>query len=49
MDFEEFLSGLSICAKGSEEDKYRFLFSLYDLRSDGVIDKSEMVTMVTTT
>ena len=40
------MGGLGICAKGSAEEKYRFLFSLYDLRSDGAIDKGELVTMV---
>jgi len=44
--FDDFVAGLSICAKGSEEEKLRFLFSLYDLRQDGVIDKAELVAMV---
>lgn len=43
------MSGLSICSRGTPEDKYRFLFSLYDLRGDGVIDKAELVTMLHST
>jgi Ca2+-binding EF-hand superfamily protein len=31
LDFEEFLTGLSICTKSTEEEKFRFLFSIFDL------------------
>ena len=46
INYEEFLTGLSVCTKASEEDKYHFLFSLYDLKGDGAIDKAELKTMV---
>lgn len=46
INYEEFLTGLSVCTKASEDDKYRFLFSLYDLKGDGAIDKAELKTMV---
>lgn len=46
IDYEAFITGLSVCTKGSEEDRLRFLFSLFDLRGDGFIDKSELKTMV---
>lgn len=38
--------GLSIVCKGTEEEKFTFLFSMYDLRGDGYIDKAELVSMV---
>jgi len=46
IDYEDFATGLSICTKSSHEEKLRFLFSLYDLRDDGHIDRAELVTMV---
>ena len=49
IDYEEFVTGLSVCTKGSEDERLRFLFSLYDLRGDGHIDKSELKTMVVLT
>ena len=38
-----------MCTKVTEEEKLRFLFSLYDLRGDGFIGKSELVSMVPAT
>lgn len=46
IDYEDFATGLSICTKSSHEEKLRFLFSLYDLRDDGHIDRAELMTMV---
>jgi Ca2+-binding EF-hand superfamily protein len=46
IDFEEFMSGLRICTKGDEEEKIKFLFSLYDLRGNGHIDRTELLTML---
>ena len=42
------MQGLGMCTKATEEDKLKFLFSLYDLRGDGYIDKAELVSMVPT-
>jgi tRNA A-37 threonylcarbamoyl transferase component Bud32/Ca2+-binding EF-hand superfamily protein len=42
------MGGLSIVCKGTEEEKFTFLFSMYDLRGDGYIDKAELVSMVFT-
>jgi serine/threonine protein kinase len=49
IDYEEFVQGLGMCTKATEEDKLKFLFSLYDLRGDGYIDKAELVSMVPST
>jgi len=40
--FEDFAIGLSILVKGTQEDKIRWTFNLYDLNGDGVITKDEM-------
>ena len=46
INFEDFIQGLSCCARGSQEEKLRFLFELYDLRNDGYLDKEELVSMI---
>lgn len=46
IDYEEFVTGLGMCTKNTQEEKLKFLFSLYDLRGDGYIDKAELVSMV---
>jgi serine/threonine protein kinase/Ca2+-binding EF-hand superfamily protein len=46
INLEEFLIGISICCKGTDEMRYQFLFSIYDLREDGYIDKEELITML---
>ena len=47
IDFEEFIQGMALCCRGSEEERLHFLFTLYDLKSDGLLDKTELVSMVT--
>lgn len=49
IDYDQFTMGLSVCIKGSEEEKLRLLFSLYDLSGDGFIDKRELLMMVHST
>jgi len=49
IDYDQFTMGLSVCIKGSEEEKLRLLFSLYDLSGDGSIDKRELLMMVHST
>lgn len=46
INFEEFLTGLAAFSKGTIEEKYKIIFDLYDLKQDGVIDKNELVTIV---
>lgn len=40
---------MALCCRGSEEERLRFLFSLYDLKGDGLLDKAELVSMVVLT
>jgi len=49
IDFEEFIQGMALCCRGSEEERLRFLFTLYDLKGDGLLDKAELVSMVRVT
>lgn len=46
IDLDEFIKGINQYCRVSNEDKYKLLFSLYDLRGDGYVHKSELVTMV---
>lgn len=39
---------MALCCRGSEEERLRFLFTLYDLKGDGLLDKAELVSMVRT-
>ena len=49
VDFTDFMQGLSICVRGTEEQRLRYLFSLYDLKEDGLLDKTELISMVNPT
>jgi len=42
IEFEEFISGLSIFTKGSMESKLKFVFQVYDLDRDGYISNGEL-------
>ena len=44
LDFKEFLIGLHITSSGTKEEKCSWLFRMYDLDGDGVIDHQEMKT-----
>ncbi|EUD65412.1 CAMK protein kinase [Plasmodium inui San Antonio 1] len=46
IDFEEFIIGIAICCRGTKSDKISVLFDIFDLNSDGYIQKSEMVAML---
>ncbi|XP_043216080.1 calsenilin-like [Amphibalanus amphitrite] len=46
INFEEFLSSLSLVARGSLHDKIAWIFSLYDINHDGFITKHEMTEVV---
>ncbi|KAF0304710.1 Kv channel-interacting protein 1 [Amphibalanus amphitrite] len=43
---QEFLSSLSLVARGSLHDKIAWIFSLYDINHDGFITKHEMTEVV---
>ncbi|ESO01607.1 hypothetical protein HELRODRAFT_157196 [Helobdella robusta] len=46
VSFEEFVSGLSILARGDNHDKLLWAFSLYDLNRDGMITRDELFDIV---
>lgn len=44
--YQEFVTGLSVLARGSVQEKLLWAFNLYDLNGDGVISKDEMTEIV---
>lgn len=42
IDFREFLTSLSICARGSLRERVMFSFSLYDVDSNGYVSREDM-------
>lgn len=46
IDFHEFKSGFRILCKGSKEEKFDFVFEMFDLSSSGSISKAELKTML---
>ena len=45
IEFPEFLIAFNIRSKGSLEDKLNWTFDVYDINSDGIIDKKELKKM----
>ncbi|KYF43519.1 calcium dependent protein kinase CDPK7 [Toxoplasma gondii ARI] len=46
VDYEEFLIGIAVCCRGTKSDRMYVLFQVFDLNSDGYIQKSELVAML---
>ena len=46
VDFNEFIAALGIQCRGSIDEKLRWMFSVFDMNSDGVISKSEMLCII---
>ena len=44
--FQDFVKNLSILIHGTAEEKYNWIFDLYDLNGDGYITKEEMEDVV---
>ncbi|KAF4108246.1 Kv channel interacting protein 3b, calsenilin isoform X1 [Onychostoma macrolepis] len=44
--FEDFVIGLSVLLRGSETEKLRWAFNLYDINKDGYITKEEMLAIM---
>ena len=44
---QDFVTGLSVLARGTVEEKLEWAFGLYDINGDGVIGRDEMLNIVT--
>lgn len=42
LDYEEFICGLALFCRGTQEEKLRVMFDMYDLAGDGAIHKKEL-------
>ena len=42
LDYEEFICGLALFCRGSQEERLRVMFNMYDLAGDGAIHKKEL-------
>ena len=47
VDTQDFVTSLSVLARGTIDEKLRWAFSLYDLNGDGVLSRPELTTIVT--
>jgi Ca2+-binding EF-hand superfamily protein len=46
IDFDEFIIGLSIVCRGSNDDKIHFVFNMYDISHDNTVSKQELTTLL---
>ncbi|KAK2178173.1 hypothetical protein NP493_557g02022 [Ridgeia piscesae] len=46
VSFEDFVTGLSVLARGTFQEKIQWAFGLYDINGDGVITRDEMLDIV---
>ncbi|GIX65341.1 calcium dependent protein kinase CDPK7 [Babesia caballi] len=46
VELEEFLAGIAACCRGTRSEKIAILFHVFDLNDDGLVQKSELVTML---
>jgi Ca2+-binding EF-hand superfamily protein len=42
VDVREFICGLSSCCRGTQEEKLKFVFKIFDENQDGQLDRTEM-------
>merc|ERR1719483_86657 len=45
MSFTEFMIAVHVAAQGTQEEKLRWTFKLYDVTGDGVLTKNEVIQM----
>mmetsp|Transcript_24409 Transcript_24409/g.35872 ORF Transcript_24409/g.35872 Transcript_24409/m.35872 type:complete len:819 (+) Transcript_24409:77-2533(+) len=46
IDLDEFLTGLSICSRGTVDEKIHFIFNMYDTSHDDTVSKEELTTLL---
>jgi len=47
LDFEEFISGLSLINHGNKQDQLRWVFQMLDIDNSGTITKEELIELIT--
>jgi Ca2+-binding EF-hand superfamily protein len=46
IDFEEFIVGLSLICRGSQNEKIQFIFNMYDVSKDNTVSRQELTTLL---
>lgn len=46
IDFDEFITGLSLVCRGTMDEKIHFLFNMYDVADDKTVSKQELATLL---
>mmetsp|Transcript_20912 Transcript_20912/g.37051 ORF Transcript_20912/g.37051 Transcript_20912/m.37051 type:complete len:835 (-) Transcript_20912:38-2542(-) len=46
IDYEEFITGLAVCVRGTFEEKVRLIFNIYDIDKTHFVSKDELRTML---
>ena len=47
LDYDKFIRTTSILTKGSEEERLKFIYTLFDIDGDGFIEREEMIKFLT--
>jgi len=46
IDLDEFITGLSVCSRGTVDEKIHFIFNMYDTSHDNTVSKEELTTLL---
>lgn len=46
IDFDEFVTGLAVCSRGTMDDKIHFIFNMYDTSHDNTVSKEELTCLL---
>lgn len=46
IDFDEFVTALAVCSRGTFDEKIHFIFNMYDTSHDNTVSKEELTTLL---